>query len=86
MGVYRANIKVYDHTKKAWVTKNTPSTMFPDHWSRDEVMRAVKSATNDPSRQVIGSNKFIGVDQQTGMKIIFTTNANNELTTAYPDL
>jgi hypothetical protein len=86
LGVYEANIKIYNHQTKQWITKNNISTMFPDHWSRDDVIKSIKRATNDPEKHLIGHNKYEGIDPQTGMTIIFTTNSNNELTSAYPKL
>jgi hypothetical protein len=86
MGVYKAKIEVYDSNTHQWVAKNTESTMFPDHWSREDVFKAIKGATNDPSTKNLGDNKFEGTDPQTGMTIIFTINQNNELTSAYPKL
>jgi hypothetical protein len=84
--VFESKIEVYDSNTRQWVTKNTNSTRFPDHWSREDVFKAIKGATNDPSAKNLGDNKFEGTDPQTGMTIIFTINQNNELTSAYPKL
>ncbi|MDR3109284.1 MAG: EndoU domain-containing protein [Planctomycetaceae bacterium] len=85
-GVYNASIEIYDHQTRQWVQKGNVSTMFPDHWSRDDVFKAIKGATNDPLKRTIGNNKYEGTDSVTGMTIIFTINKQNELTSAYPKL
>ncbi|MBO0744077.1 MAG: EndoU domain-containing protein, partial [Candidatus Dormibacteraeota bacterium] len=43
-GSYRAAVSFYDPLKGKWVQKKGRHTMFPDHWSRDQVMAAGREA------------------------------------------
>jgi hypothetical protein len=46
-GVYRATVEVFDSSRGCWVAKGTPSTFFPDKWSRARVLNEVRSAFNN---------------------------------------
>ena len=43
-GSYRAEVSFLHPVRGCWVKKDKVHTMFPDHWSRDQVMAAGREA------------------------------------------
>ena len=49
-GVYKAEIEVFNETSKKWVKKVDrvgdikESTMFPDHWTKEDIVKAINEA------------------------------------------
>jgi toxin len=81
-GVYRATIKYENYNGKI-VT--TTKTMFPDHWTPQEVIDRISEAYKDTNKINIEGNKYIGKDR-TGMEIMMYINENGNIISAHPKL
>lgn len=83
-GVFQARVEVFDPATNTWVTKNAPSTFFPDSWNRGQVLTEVRGAFGsatfpDPARP----NYWEGVSPS-GVRIGgYLDNAGN-INTAFP--
>lgn len=83
-GVFQARVEVYNPATNTWVSKNSPSTFFPDSWNRGQVMTEIRGAFGsasfpDPARP----NYWEGVSPS-GVRIGgYLDNAGN-INTAFP--
>ncbi|MCX2795834.1 EndoU domain-containing protein, partial [Microbulbifer thermotolerans] len=72
LGVYEAQIEVFDTKNSVWVPKLNPkgkpgkSTMFPDHWDEKKIIQQIQEAYIDAGTPKSG--KWIG-KSSTGLKI-----------------
>ncbi|MEY8348281.1 EndoU domain-containing protein, partial [Bacillus cereus] len=74
-GVYEAEVSVNG------VPKALPSTFFPDHWGRTEVLKAIEVAYN---KVYSGrGNRYIGTAPN-GMKIRLFVDSNGRIISAFP--
>jgi hypothetical protein len=79
--VYEAEVEIYDPHRGRWIPKLTPSTFFPDSWSRSQVMDEIKAAFGNIS--FIGGNYWEGVSPS-GVKIGGYFNSTGDINTAFP--
>ncbi|HXG23650.1 MAG TPA: EndoU domain-containing protein, partial [Chthonomonadales bacterium] len=85
LGVYQAEIQIFNHVTRTWVTKARPSTFFPNHWSRRDVLRAVRTAYLDAIRnRHIAPNVNGFWERQRGRLTIRRWVHNGRIHTAYP--
>ncbi|CAM4079323.1 hypothetical protein BAPA111461_17245 [Bacillus paramycoides] len=75
-GVYEAEVSVNG------VPKTLPSTFFPDHWGRTEVLKAIEVAYNNKVYSGRG-NRYIGTAPN-GMKIRLFIDSNGRIISAFP--
>ncbi|WP_410985423.1 EndoU domain-containing protein [Bacillus cereus] len=75
-GVYEAEVSVNG------VPKRLPSTFFPDHWDRTEVLKAIEVAYNNKVYSGRG-NRYIGTAPN-GMKIRLFIAPNGRIISAFP--
>ena len=65
-GVYQAEVEIYDPNRGMWIIKETPSTFFPDSWSRAQVVAEIRGAFNN--RMLTSGNYWEGISPG-GVKI-----------------
>ncbi|HLR52444.1 MAG TPA: EndoU domain-containing protein [Candidatus Avamphibacillus sp.] len=74
-GVYEAKVIIGNKEKKF------PSSFFPEHWDRTDVLKAVREAFENKNQ--IGNNKFEGT-LSNGMRIQMYLNKDGTIATAFP--
>lgn len=65
-GAYKSRVDVQDENGK-WYKKKAWSSFFPDHWTPQEVDRAINHAFKNSKPDPMNPNKWVGV--YNGMKI-----------------
>ena len=80
-GLYEAEVEIYDPNRGRWIMKPTPSTFFPDSWSRTQVVNEIRGAFKN--RIFTSGEKWRGISPS-GLTIEgYLDNAGN-INTAYP--
>ncbi|WP_052668235.1 EndoU domain-containing protein [Nitriliruptor alkaliphilus] len=78
-GVYRAEVEIFDG--QSWVPKKAPSTFFPDHWSRQQVLDEVRGASRNAVSHQGNLHRGVGPG---GLTIEFAVGPDGSIRTAYP--
>lgn len=76
-GVYEANVIINGKRKEA------PSSFFPQHWDRVDVLKAVKEAYKNKVMISEKKRQYYGITSS-GMKIEMYLNKDGTIATAYP--
>ncbi|MBC8236394.1 EndoU domain-containing protein [bacterium] len=79
--VYEAEVEIYDPNSGRWISNQTPSTFFPDSWSRAQVLNEIRGAFQN--RTFIWGNRWEGISPSGVIMRGFLDSAGN-LQTAYP--
>ena len=80
-GVYTAKVEIYDSSRKLWIEKSPLSSFFPDAWSKNQVMKAIKFAYKN---KYLTRGKYWEGIWMNGMKIGGYIDDLGNITTAYP--
>ena len=80
-GVFVANVEVFDRISGVWIAKRSPSSFFPDSWSRTQVMAEIKSAYGNQTVQ--RGNYFQGTSTS-GVEIGGYLDSSGKINTAFP--
>jgi hypothetical protein len=79
--VYEAKVEIYDPHRGRWIEKLTPSTFFPDSWSRAQVVDEIRGAFNNQTPT--SGARWEGISPSGLIIRGFLDNAGN-INTAYP--
>jgi len=80
-GVYRAQVEILDQSNGQWVKRKSPTTFFPDAWSREKVILEIKSAYLNS--QITRGGRWQGTSSS-GLQIEGRMGKAGEILTAYP--
>jgi len=80
-GVYEADVEIYDPRRGRWITKQIPSTFFPDSWSRAQVLDEIRRAFQN--RTFTRGNYWEGISPG-GIRIGGRLDNAGNINTAYP--
>ena len=81
LGVYKAEVEIYDSKRGRWIRKGDPSTFFPDSWSRARVLIEIRGAFQN--QILTGGNYWEGISPSGVIIRGYLDNAGN-INTAYP--
>lgn len=79
-GVYRARVEVRDDNGQ-WITKPSPSTFFPKHWTRSQVRTAILEAF--ANRSDMGNGNWTGKTSG-GLAVVGHSDASGVIDSVYP--
>jgi hypothetical protein len=80
-GVYTGRVEVFDPRTNTWVTKDLPSSFYPDTWTQERVLLEVRGAYG--ARDVINGNRWEGTSPS-GIRIRGYLNPDGSINTAFP--
>ena len=80
-GVYTGQVEVFNPATNTWVSKELPSSFYPDTWTQGRVLLEVRGAYG--ARNVINGNRWEGTSPS-GIRIRGYLNPDGSINTAFP--